>query len=79
MVRFTAHNLGEHSIDNMVVSGPFKAIIMEMAEMFLAGYTGSTETDEGDMDYHFAEYIIKMSYGQGRILEWKPNPPGEIH
>lgn len=79
MVRFTAHTLGEHIIDNMVVTGPFRAIIMEMVEMFLAGYTASTGPDERDMDYHFAEYIIKMSYGQGRILEWNPNPPGEIH
>ena len=34
---------------------------------------------EADLDYLFAEYIIKMSYGQGQILEWKPNPPGAIH
>lgn len=76
MVRFTVHNLGEHTIDNMVVSGPFKAIIMEMVEMFLATYTGPAD---GDLDYYFAEYIIKNSYSQGQILEWKPNPAGEIH
>jgi len=77
MVRFTVHNLGEHTIENMVVSGPFKAIIMEMAEMFLASYMGPAD---GDLDYHFAEYIIKISYGQGRILEWQPTPPSrEIH
>ncbi len=76
MVRFTVHNLGEHTIDNMVISGPFKAIIMEMVEMFLASYTGPVE---GDLDYHFAEYIIKNSYDQGQILEWKPNLSGEIH
>ncbi len=76
MVRFTVHNLGEHTIENMVVSGPFKAIIMEMAEMFLAGYTGPIRED---IDYHFAEYIIKNSYGQGQIVEWKPTPSGQIH
>ncbi len=79
MVRFTVHNLGEHTIDNMVVTGPFRSIVMEMAEMFLAGYTGSTGPEEKDLDYHFAEYIIKMSYGQGRILEYHPNPPEPIH
>jgi len=75
MVRFTVNNLGEHTIDNMVVSGPCKAIIMEMAEMFLASYTG---WPEADLDYHFAEYIIKISYGQGQILDWKPNPDGTV-
>ena len=79
MVRFTVHNLGEHTMDNMVVSGPFKTVVMEMAKMFLATYTGSTDPAEADLDYLFAEYIIKMSYGQGQILEWKPNPPGAIH
>ncbi len=76
MVRFTVHNLGEHTIDNMVVSGPFKAIIMEMVDMFLATYTGPID---GDLDYHFAEYIINNSYDQGQILEWKPTDSGEIH
>ena len=76
MVRFTVNNLGEHTIDNMLVSGPNKAIIMEMAEMFLATYTGPAE---GDLDYYFAEYIIKISYGQGRILDWQPRPSGSIH
>ncbi len=76
MVRFTVNNLGEHTIDNMVISGPFKAIIMEMVEMFLATYTGPVEED---LDYHFAEYIIKNSYGQGQILEWKSPPPNQIH
>jgi hypothetical protein len=79
MVRFTVHNLGEHTIDNMVVSGPFRAIIMEMAEMFLASYAASPGSTEEDLDYLFAEYIINFSHGQGQILEWKPNPPGEIH
>ena len=76
MVKFTVQNLGEHTIDNMVVSGPFKAIIMEMAELFLTSYTGPAE---GDLDYHFAEYIIKQSYGQGQIIDWQPTPSGEIH
>jgi hypothetical protein len=76
MVKFTVQNLGEHTIHDMVVSGPFKAIIMEMAEMFLATYTGPAE---GDLDYHFAEYIIKQSYGQGQIIDWQPIPPGKIH
>ena len=76
MVRFTVHNLGEHTIDNMVVSGPFKEIIMEMADMFLATYTGPVN---GDLDYPFAQYIIKFSHGQGEILDWKPAPPAEIH
>ncbi|NOR24432.1 MAG: hypothetical protein GQ542_08565 [Desulforhopalus sp.] len=76
MVKFTVQNMGEHTIDNLVVSGPFKAIIMEMAELFLATYTGPAE---GDLDYHFAEYIIKQSYGQGQIIEWQPTPSGEIH
>jgi hypothetical protein len=76
MVKFTVQNLGEHTINDMVVSGPFKAIIMEMAEMFLATYSGPPE---GDLDYHFAEYIIKQSYGQGQIIDWKPIPPGTVH
>ena len=76
MVRFSVHNLGEHTIDNMVVSGPFAAIVMEMAELFLATYTGPAD---GDLDYHFAEYIIKNSYGQGQILEWTPASSGPIH
>ena len=79
MVRFTVQNLGEHTIDNMVVSGPFRAIVMEMAELFLATCTGPTEPAEKDLDYRFAEYIIQMSYGQGRILEWTANPPEPIH
>jgi hypothetical protein len=76
MVRFIVNTLGEHTIDNMVVAGPNKEIIMTMTEMFLAGYTGPPE---GDLDYYFAEYIIKFSYGQGRILEWLPAPPSRIH
>ena len=76
MVRFTVHNLGEHTIDNMVVSGPFRDIIMEMAEMFLVTYTGPPD---GDMDYLFAEYTINLSHGQGKILEYHPNPPQQIN
>ena len=76
MVRFIVHNLGEHTIDNLVVTGPSKDIIMTMAEMFLASYTGPPDSD---LDYHFAEYIIKFSYGQGSILEWLPNAPPEVH
>ena len=79
MVRFTVQNLGEHTIDNMVVTGPCQAIVMEMAEIFLATCTGTTEPENKDLDYQFAEYIIKMSYGQGRILEWTPNSPEPIH
>ncbi|GAB6190669.1 hypothetical protein [Desulfocastanea catecholica] len=76
MVRFSVHNLGEHTIDNMVVSGPFAAVVMEMAELFLAAYAGPAD---GDLDYHFAEYIIKNAYGQGQILEWTPASSGPIH
>jgi hypothetical protein len=76
MVRFTVHNLGEHTIENMTVSGPFAPIVMEMAELFLATYNGPAD---GDLDYHFAEYIIKNSYGQGQILKRTPAPSGPIH
>jgi hypothetical protein len=76
MVKFTVHTLGEHVIDNMVVTGPFRDIIMTMAEMFLATYTGPPN---GDLDYAFAEYIIRVSMGQGRILDRQPSLPQEIH
>ena len=76
MVRFTVHNLGEHTVDNMVVSGPFKEIIMQMIEMFLASYTGPPE---GDLDYAFVEYFISFSQGNGKILEYQQPPPAEIH
>jgi hypothetical protein len=75
MVKFTVHTLGEHIIDNMVVSGPFRDIIMSMADMFLAAYSGPPD---GDLDYAFAEYIIGMSKGQGQILDWRPSPPEQI-
>lgn len=76
MVRFTVHTLGEHVIDNMVVTGPCRDIIMTMAELFLAAYQGPSD---GDLDYAFAEYIIAMSMGQGKILEWLPSAPPIIH
>ncbi|MBU1564764.1 MAG: hypothetical protein KJ630_03945 [Proteobacteria bacterium] len=76
MVRFTVHTLGEHLIDNMIVTGPCRDIIMTMAEMFLATYNGPSN---GDLDYAFAEYIIGVSMGHGKILDWQPSPPGEIH
>jgi hypothetical protein len=76
MVRFVVHNLGEHTIDSLVVSGPAKEVIIAMADMFLATYTGPADAD---LDYQFAEYIIRFSYGQGRILEYTPPPPTEIH
>ncbi len=76
MVRFTVHTLGEHLIDNLVVTGPCRDIIMTMVEMFLATYDGPPNSD---LDYAFAEYIIGVSMGQGRILDWQPSPPGEIH
>lgn len=75
MVKFTVQHLGEHTIANMVVSGPFKEIVMQMAGVFLAGFT---EPPESDMDYNFAEYIINMSNGQGKIIEYQPNPPSTI-
>lgn len=76
MVRFTVHNLGEHTIENMVVSGPFKEIVMTMADLFLATYTGPPA---GDLDFHFAQHVISMSQGQGKILEHTPAPPEGIH
>lgn len=76
MVRFTVHNLGEHTIENMVVSGPFKEIVMSMAELFLATYDGPPD---GDLDFHFATYVISMSQGQGKILEHTPPPEEDIH
>lgn len=76
MVRFTVHTLGEHVIDNMVVTGPCRDIIMTMTEMFLAVYNGPPDSD---LDYAFSEYIISFSMGQGKILDWRPSPAGEIH
>jgi hypothetical protein len=76
MVRFTVHTLGEHIIENLVVTGPCRDIIMTMTEMFLATYSGPPN---GDLDYAFAEYIIRISMGQGQILDWQPSSPGEIH
>lgn len=76
MVRFTVHNLGEHTIEDMIITGPFKQIIMPMVEMFLASYTGPPE---GDLDYAFVEYFINFSQGQGQILEYRQPPQAEIH
>ena len=76
MVRFTVHTLGEHVIDNMVVTGPCRDIIMTMAEMFLATYNGPAD---GDLDFAFAEYIIELAMGQGKILDRQPSPPAIIH
>ena len=71
MVRFTVHNLGEHSVENMIVTGPFKEIILTMADLFLATFSG----DPKDMDYHFALHVISMSQGNGAILEQTEAPP----
>lgn len=76
VVKFTVHTLGEHTIENMVVSGPFKDLVTAMAEMFLATYTGPPD---GDLDFHFAQYVISMSHGQGQILEHSPAPPEDIN
>lgn len=76
MVRFRVHHLGEHEVDNMMVSGPSKDIIMEMVDLFIATYHGPPDAD---LDYYFAQYVIDFAQGQGEILEWTPNPPGEIH
>jgi len=75
MVRFTVHHLGEHVIENMTVTGPCSDIILQMANIFLAGYNGPEE----EMDYHFAKYIISFSHGQGEILEYRPSPPATRH
>ncbi len=76
MVKLTVHTLGEHTIDNLIVTGPASALLMEMLDLFLASYTGPPD---GDLDYNFAEYIINFSHGQGEILEWEPNIPKNIH
>ena len=52
MVRFTVHSLGEHQIENLVVTGPFKEIVMTMAELFLASYSGDPQDD---LDLHLAK------------------------
>ena len=71
MVKFTVNHLGEHTVENMIVSGPFKDIVLTMADLFLATYTG----DPRDMDFHFAQYVITMSQGNGKILEQTEAPP----
>ena len=75
MVRFTVHNLGEHCVDEMIVSGPFKEVVMELVNLFLATYTGKPNSD---LDYDFAQYVIKMSSGQGEILEHHPLKPTDL-
>ena len=70
MVKFTVHHLGEHTVENMIVSGPFKEIVLTMADLFLATYTG----DPKDRDHHFALYVISMSQGNGEILEQSEAP-----
>jgi len=75
MVKFTVYSFGEHTIDNLVVTGPCRDIIMTMTELFLASYTGPPDSD---LDYAFAEYIIGMSMGQGQILAWEPTSPQTI-
>lgn len=76
MIRFTVHNLGEHSVENMLISGPFKEVVMSMAEMFLATYSGPPD---GDLDLLFVNHVIKMAQGQGRIIEQRPAPPEDTH
>jgi len=76
MVRFTVHSLGTHTIDNLQITGPFQDIVQSMADIFLATYHGSPETD---LDLALAQHIIKMSGGQGQILEHIPNAPGPVH
>ena len=76
MVRFTVHTFGEHIIDNMQVSGPFKEIISEMTDMFFAMYQGAPEDD---LYLKFAEHVISISGGQGQILEYVPNDPPPTH
>ena len=71
MVKFTVLHLGEHTVENMIVSGPFKDIVLTMADLFLATYTGNAK----DMDYHFAQHVISMSQGNGKILEQTEAPP----
>ncbi len=65
------HYIRVMGIKDSGLKGPFKEIVTEMAGMFLAGYTGPPD---GDLDHPFAEYIIKISHGQGQILEWAKQP-----
>lgn len=76
MVKFTVHKLGEHIIDNMVVTGPCRDIIMTMAESFLATYYGPPNDE---LDFAFAEYIIAQAKGKGRLIGYMRSPPQEIH
>lgn len=76
MVRFTVHSLGEHQIKEMMITGPFKDIVMSMAELFLATYGGDPSKD---LDLELAKHIIAMSGGQGEILEYTPEPRQQIN
>jgi hypothetical protein len=49
---------------------------MSMAEMFLVTYNGLPDCD---LDCAFAEYVIGISMGQGRILDRQPSLPEKIH
>ena len=71
MVGFFVHSLGEHCISNMDVSGPCREIVIAMRELFLATYSGPPEAD---LDLALAQHIIAQAYGQGRILEYTPEP-----
>lgn len=75
MVRFTVLHLGEHTIENLMITGPNKDILMEICELFLTTYHGPSDAD---LDYLLAKHIIDMSYGQGTIKEWTPSEPGPI-
>ncbi|PHR26720.1 MAG: hypothetical protein COA36_11275 [Desulfotalea sp.] len=70
MVKFTILHLGKHSVENMVVTGPCKEIILTMADLFLATYTGVPQ----ERDYHFALYVIEMSQGNGEIHQQTKAP-----
>ncbi|SDP22533.1 hypothetical protein [Desulforhopalus singaporensis] len=76
MIRFTVHNLGEHTIENLMVEGPFREVVGSLLETFLATYGGPTGAD---LDYEFVTHLIAMSHGQGEILERTAAPPEKIH
>jgi hypothetical protein len=75
MVKFTVHTLGEHIIDNLQVYGPAKDVVGAMLDLFLATYHGPAD---GDLDFQFAEYVIRLSSGQGTILDYTPPPAPQI-
>jgi len=76
MVKFTVHSLGEHVVDNLQVYGPAKDVIGAMLDLFLATYHGPAD---GDLDFEFVQYVIRISSGQGTILEYTPPGPPEVH